>query len=44
MNKVRKLKIKNMAEKAIPNGHRKLFDTVGAEKTLNDCSLFSSFI
>jgi hypothetical protein len=30
-DKVRKLKIKNMAEKQIPNGHKKAFNAEKAE-------------
>lgn len=44
MNKVRRLKIRNIAEKTIPNGHKREFDVKKAEKHLTDASLFSTFI
>ena len=41
MNRARRLKIKNIAERTIANGHRRQFDVEGVEKMLNECSLFS---
>lgn len=38
------MKIKNIAERQIPNGHKKIFDSAKAEKEIHDNSLFQNII
>jgi uncharacterized protein YlxP (DUF503 family) len=44
MNKVRKLKIKNIVEKEIPNFHKNKYDVEAAEREMHNNSLFSNII
>lgn len=43
-DKVRRLKIRNIAEKEIPNGHKKQFNAEKAEQEISEYLLFKNII